>query len=99
MKHAHAQMTERENGKAEHTVAGNHPIEQHPTISTNTSKAYVHTEAEETSTNLDSKNVMAHAPTQEPTGKSAANCAPMEQRQAKQVSKQEKERQKRTGKG
>ena len=99
MKHAHAQMTERENGKAEHRVAGNHRIEKHSTISTNTSKAYVHIEAEETSAHLGNKNVMAHAPTQGLTGKSAANCAPMEQRQAKQVSKQEKERQKRTGKG
>ena len=92
MKYAHAQITECKNGKAKHTVVGNHPIEQHPTISTNTSKSYVHTEAEETSTNLDSKNVMAHTPTQEPTGRLAANCAPVEQRQAKEVGKQEKER-------
>ena len=78
MKHAHGQMTERENGKAEHTVAGNHHIEQHSTISTNTSKAYVHIEVEETSTNLDSKNIMVHAPTQGPTVKSAEKCALME---------------------
>ena len=69
MKHAPAQITERKNGKVEHMVAGNHPIEQHPSISTNTSKAYSHIEAEEAGTNLDSKNGMTHAPTQEPTGK------------------------------